>query len=491
MTQENAFLQAIIDAPDDEVPRLVFADWLEEHGDSERAEFIRLQCRLADMMEEDPLSWSLKERERDLLTAHGERWLGPLREVTTRAYVQTFRRGLLHKVCTTADCFLQRGDLLFRGPYPIRRAALCRTWEVFPALVGSPLLAELTELDLGCDCVNDDRARALAASPHVGNLTNLVLGNGNAFAFPDEHFYQERNCVEDSGVAALAACPRLSRLRSLDLSDNHFGRRGVRTLGSSPHLSNLVTLVLWNNAVGPEGTAALADSPNLRHLEVLNLRACRLDDAGVQALASSPHLTALRVLDLRENGITASGALALASSPVFARLGTLLLAKNNIRNEGAQALAASPHLTRLRFLDLGQNQIHSAGARALAASPSFASLALLDLRDNRIGDKGARALFASPGLQALATLNLRNNKITDDGLQALHDCRLPRLASLDLSNDHCNSGPNLDNRFTEAGATALSAASGLESLLWLRLPWQLGEAAKQALRSRFGDRVHL
>lgn len=42
-----AFLRAIADSPDDDTPRLVAADWLEEHDESERAEFIRCQIDLA------------------------------------------------------------------------------------------------------------------------------------------------------------------------------------------------------------------------------------------------------------------------------------------------------------------------------------------------------------------------------------------------------------------------------------------------------------
>ena len=41
MNHDDAFLQAILDAPDDDTPRLVYADWLEEHGQPDRAEFIR------------------------------------------------------------------------------------------------------------------------------------------------------------------------------------------------------------------------------------------------------------------------------------------------------------------------------------------------------------------------------------------------------------------------------------------------------------------
>lgn len=43
---DPALLAAVRHAPDDDAPRLIAADWLDEHGESERAEFIRLQCRL-------------------------------------------------------------------------------------------------------------------------------------------------------------------------------------------------------------------------------------------------------------------------------------------------------------------------------------------------------------------------------------------------------------------------------------------------------------
>ncbi|WP_439625976.1 TIGR02996 domain-containing protein [Gemmata sp.] len=44
---EAGFLAAICAAPDDDTPRLVYADWLQERGDEARAEFIRVQCELA------------------------------------------------------------------------------------------------------------------------------------------------------------------------------------------------------------------------------------------------------------------------------------------------------------------------------------------------------------------------------------------------------------------------------------------------------------
>ena len=40
---EDAFMTAILSEPQDDTVRLVFADWLDENGDRDRAEFIRLQ----------------------------------------------------------------------------------------------------------------------------------------------------------------------------------------------------------------------------------------------------------------------------------------------------------------------------------------------------------------------------------------------------------------------------------------------------------------
>src|SRR5262245_28245352 len=47
MSEREAFLQAILDAPADDAPRLVYADWLEDRGEAAHAELIRVQCELA------------------------------------------------------------------------------------------------------------------------------------------------------------------------------------------------------------------------------------------------------------------------------------------------------------------------------------------------------------------------------------------------------------------------------------------------------------
>ncbi len=74
MTAEDAFLAAIRAAPDDDTPRLVFADWLEEHGDaaaSGRAELIRVQCELARWVPDLTRRTALQARASELIQLHG------------------------------------------------------------------------------------------------------------------------------------------------------------------------------------------------------------------------------------------------------------------------------------------------------------------------------------------------------------------------------------------------------------------------------------
>ncbi len=42
-----ALLRTVCESPEDDAPRLVFADWLDENGEPERAEFVRVQCEIA------------------------------------------------------------------------------------------------------------------------------------------------------------------------------------------------------------------------------------------------------------------------------------------------------------------------------------------------------------------------------------------------------------------------------------------------------------
>ena len=65
MSTESGFLSEIRERPGDDAPRLVFADWLDDQGQADRAEFVRAQVRLAALPEWDPARFDLEERGLD------------------------------------------------------------------------------------------------------------------------------------------------------------------------------------------------------------------------------------------------------------------------------------------------------------------------------------------------------------------------------------------------------------------------------------------
>src|SRR5262245_44580314 len=73
----DAFHATLRDDPDDDFTRLVYADWLDDHGEGERARFVRLAVKLDRLPERDPNRLCLFGRYNDLRLTHGAAWLGP------------------------------------------------------------------------------------------------------------------------------------------------------------------------------------------------------------------------------------------------------------------------------------------------------------------------------------------------------------------------------------------------------------------------------
>src|SRR5262245_24750493 len=113
---DRAFLDAIAADPEDDAPRLVYADWLDDNGQAHRAELIRLQCRLAKMEAWDPDRLALEQREADLLLVHDDEWRKAL-PAWTNAHRQHIRRGFVDQLGVTVTDFLKRGvGLLAAAP---------------------------------------------------------------------------------------------------------------------------------------------------------------------------------------------------------------------------------------------------------------------------------------------------------------------------------------------------------------------------------------
>src|SRR5206468_25941 len=99
--------------PDDDAPRLVYSDWLEEHGDEDdrrRAEFIRVQIELARLDEDDPRRLALANREAALLDTHRDVWVREL-PAWARKRVK-FQRGFPSRIDCTVAGFLKNGAAL-------------------------------------------------------------------------------------------------------------------------------------------------------------------------------------------------------------------------------------------------------------------------------------------------------------------------------------------------------------------------------------------
>jgi uncharacterized protein (TIGR02996 family) len=385
---DKVFVQDILEHPEDDGRRLVFADWLEEQGEADRAAFIRTQVQLARLPAGDPRRAELEARQVSLANQHGVRWKKDLPAWVHRDQCD-FRRGLVGMVRTTAAVFLKGAAHLYRTA-PVEEVHLRNAALYLQRLAALPELARVRNLVLARQKITDEPLTALTGSPNLANLTRLNLS---------------ANRIGLSGAAALAASPYLTHLVELDLSHNQFRDTGTASLAASQHLHNLTTLKLGRNRIGSRGAEALAGSTRLPRLAALDLEDNLVGDRGAAALAAAS-LDNLTALNLRGNRVGGEGALALAQSAGLARLESLNLGKN--------------------AMDLGANPIGPAGAAALAASPHAGRLTWLNLGGSEVGDEGLIALLGSRSFESLEMLNVSWNGVTSRGVDALLAC--PRFA---------------------------------------------------------------
>jgi uncharacterized protein (TIGR02996 family) len=264
MTQEEAFLQEILENPDDDTPRRVFADWMLDHDDpviAARGEFVHLQCDLARLPAESAASSPLLRRQEQLLEDHAREWGSLFRRLGCTCW--EYRRGFVEGAGLPAPAFLSQAAALVRSG-PLRELKLYQVRSVVPDLAACSCLERVRVLDLESNDLGDADIELLSSSPHLGELKTLLLWC---------------NRIGDDGVRALitGALPRLARL---DLS---------------------------NNTVGDGGAEALAASLLLKQLAMLDLTGNRISDTGALALAASPHAAGLAWLELAKNPITPAG----------------------------------------------------------------------------------------------------------------------------------------------------------------------------------------
>jgi uncharacterized protein (TIGR02996 family) len=228
MSRLESFLQAIREEPDDDRPRLEFADWLTEQGDP-RGQFIRVQCELA-RVDDQSLRWKeLRRLQRELLGRHGDAWLGLPPGGLGQPNSVGFDRGLLSPTIFFRD-LVDEPVLSWWTAHRTWVGKLCLAYvedECFLELVAGGLLSETTVLDLTCDVdFTDDGLELLPELIQLRELS-LTAADMGGLSYTDEgllHLAGLRhlrklelecwNAITDAGLDHLA---RLTWLRELKL----------------------------------------------------------------------------------------------------------------------------------------------------------------------------------------------------------------------------------------------------------------------------------
>ncbi len=202
-------MKAVVSVPADDEPRLRYADAIAPHR-PERAELIRLQVeRSARERAEGAYLAAPSAREAEIRRTFGKEWAGSIspygRPITTDGAFRgwEFERGFVALIRTDPDIVLDPKSLLF-DLQPIEHLDLTNDGPVREVLA-SPLLGRLRSLDLGNLGLGDDDARVLAASPHLSRCEWLDL-RGNA--------------IDAGGVAALLASPIIRAIPMVMLDGN-------------------------------------------------------------------------------------------------------------------------------------------------------------------------------------------------------------------------------------------------------------------------------
>ncbi len=374
-------MKDVIASPEDDEPRLVFADALMEEGDP-RGELIQVQCHLARGTGD---TVKLRRWEAELMPAATTRWKKAL--AIPAATECVIRRGFVESVAAPAARF-----------EPVLAKLAART----------PLRGLL--LTGG----GPEQAQAIAASKVVAGWTELGL---------------HEITLGPKAVAALAASPHVGEVRRLSLRKNGLGPAAARVLFGGGAFRSVEELHVAENGLHTDGMRALVTGPSAKRLRVLSFESINTH-AGWHEIVRATALSGLRELTVVGVGYDESGMFvpqALAAAKHMTELERLAL--RNVRTEtaGVRALAKAKHLKRLAALDLRGNRVGPQAMKDLGTAAWAGALRSLDLRENKIGDAGARALCDSAQLGRLEELRVGDNGITERGWTALRERFGPAL----------------------------------------------------------------
>ena len=253
--EERRLLDAVLAAPDDDGPRLAFADYCDWLRDP-RGPFVRAQLADADAV----VPAGVHAAARGLFAA-----------VSGEDFV--WRRGFVETLSLAGRAFITLGPWILRQT-PLREVRLVAVQPYLGELAATAHLADLRTLDLRGNRIGPAGLATLLASPHLAaDALNLAFNNLIA-----------------------ADVPTLPPLRRLDLSGNALG---PDVAWPARHFD---ALTLDGVGLGYDGAVRLAAS-SVTALS-LDLGFNALTDAGVAAIVASPLGRGCRWLGLRGNRLT-------------------------------------------------------------------------------------------------------------------------------------------------------------------------------------------
>jgi uncharacterized protein (TIGR02996 family) len=437
MSDGDALYRAVLANPDDDTPRLVYADWLQENGRAEEAEFIRAECRLhAD----EPYDADLLDRQGELRlwlkthvpgpklkfpaglkVADGADWW----ELTHRGFPQFLefegygRDGL--KPIRALAAALEKAFAMLPTRWLVVRFV---TVEQLAELLRQPVIAglEVLTIQLGAsEEPRDDVGRLLADCRYLRNLRGLALGFSPGIA----------------GVEAMARSEFLSRLRALFLEPGTLTPATVRALAGSEWFRGLYQLSLNDNCPADVFEELCGQKP-FPNLHTIALADNDFPAPVWHAFARSKAFPALAELILTRTDLSGGRFAPLAAAGWF-RPSALDVSACAIGNDGAAELARAPWVASLTRLDLRHNGLGPVGAAAIARCPHLVRLKHLDLGYNALGARALQALATNPALRGLTALWLCRHAGVSRGLTPAHfehflrNLDMPGLRQLDLS----------------------------------------------------------
>ncbi len=386
MPDAESFVAAIASAPADDLPRLVYADWLDENGDPARAAFIRDHVALAKLRPGTDEYRTLFRRCADTLRANLPAWIKPacdafgqpaewkpgkaiggrfaiqLAEVTRIRNVE-ITRGFVGQasIWLDAECPPRALDELLKQ-YPVTNLTLrvrlaserwdgfttdrlrsVRALTLFPVMPMNMEFGYVTPAFTGLSSMTLNTASQimqLCQSPLAKQLVELRVANHSGVLAPLVEFPLDdrlqtfallpaQHAATDphawSAISRVAFRPTLKRL---DLTRCGMTDDGLAAFARGEEWVRLQGLKLGGNLFGDRGWADFCRGWRTPELTYLDASRNRLTDAGAEMLSRSGMMRTVRVIDLRGNRIAGRGAVALARAVAEGKVNKLLLAGN-------------------------------------------------------------------------------------------------------------------------------------------------------------------